>query len=402
MSSRVFYLYVLLLFVFLIPVYGFATIRHACFIVNPASNNGKGWRVWDRIEEAVDQHYTAVGSQDQAAAAVQATYNVFFTEHAGHATELAMQAYLDWQQVQHDQEDQLLIVAVGGDGTIHEVVQGLEGKPQVVIGVIPAGKGNDIANTLRLGKPMHALRTLVYGTPMRFGAYKIEGCERGSCEKKTVLAVSEFDLGMVTQMKKKKDDHNSGERPSRLLRYSPRSMASAMLAISSAMRWNTPIVRCTTDNGRFNIPLNFLAASTGPTFGGGIALFNYMLPICTRGKLLYSHQRTHPIWTLIQMTMERLLNWSGLTRTNMQKLRNWSGQRELVFTQLGIQHQDETPLSIQVDGDISLQTPAQITWLSSAFRFMRPPEYGELGYALMDLDGAGDDPDSFYILSAEM
>ncbi|WP_422136127.1 diacylglycerol/lipid kinase family protein [Endozoicomonas sp. ALD040] len=392
MNSRVFYSYVLLLFVFLIPVNGFAAIRHACFIVNPASNNGKGWRVWDRIEEAVDQHYTAVGSQDQAAAALQATYNVFFTEHAGHATELAMQAYLDWQQGQHDQEDQLLIVAVGGDGTVHEVVQGLEGQPQVVIGVIPAGKGNDIAKTLRLGKPMHALRTLVYGTPMPFGAYKIEGCERGSCEKKTVLAVNEFELGVMTQMKKKKDEHDSGERPSRLLRYSPRSMAYPMLAFSSAMRWNTPNVRCRFDRGSYHdIPLNFLAAGTGPTVGGGLTLYNDMGPSRFFGELLYNQHRTHPVWTLIQINMETSthLIWR-LIKMTIGRLFHWPGMQRLCFTQLNIENEVETPLSIQVDGDILLQTPAQITWLRGLFQFMRPPEHGELGHALMYLDEVED------------
>ncbi|WP_257253344.1 diacylglycerol kinase family protein [Endozoicomonas sp. SESOKO3] len=395
MNSKVFCLSGLLLFVFLVPVNGFATIRHVCFVVNPASNNGKGARVWDRIEEAVNLYYTAVGSQDQAAAQEQATFEVFFTENAGHATYLAVQAYEDWQQGQHAEEDQLLLVAVGGDGTVREVVQGLASEPQVVIGVIPAGKGNDIARTLKLCNPMHALRSLVYGASMPFGAYKIEGCQTGSCEKQTVLAVSGFNLGVTTQMTKNKNDHDSGERPSRLLRYSPRSMASAMLAISSAMRWNTPMVRCTSDKGRFNIPLNFLAASTGPTFGGGIALFNYMKPFCTRGKVLYSQQRMHPIWTFIQMTIGRLLNWSGLVWTTMERLRNWSGQRALVFTQLDIEHQDETPLSIQVDGDILLQTPAKITWLPFVLRFMGPPKYGEPGYSLMGLEQASDDPDSF-------
>ncbi|WP_252180334.1 diacylglycerol kinase family protein [Endozoicomonas sp. 4G] len=388
MNSRVSYSYVLLLFVLLIPVNGFAEIRHACFIVNPASNNGKGWRVWDRIEEAVDQYYTAVGSQDQAAAALQATYNVFFTEHAGHATELAMQAYLDWQQMQYDQEDQLLIVAVGGDGTVHEMVQGLEGQPQVVFGVIPAGKGNDIANTLRLRKPMHALRTLVYGTPMPFGAYKIEGCESGGCEQKTVLAVNEFELGLMTRMKEKQDDHNSGERPSRLLRYSPASMAYPMLAISTAMSWNTPMVRCRFDRGWYDdIPLHFLAGGTGPTVGGGVSLHNDMGPSNFFGSLIYNQDRTHPIWTLIQITMETSthLIWR-LIKMTIGRLYYWSGMQRLCFTQLNIENEMETPLSIQVDGDVLLQTPAQVTWLRGLFQFMRPPVLGELGHALMDLD----------------
>ncbi|WP_252177711.1 diacylglycerol kinase family protein [Endozoicomonas sp. 4G] len=376
MNSRVFYLYGLLLVVFFVPQNGSAVIRHVCFIVNPASNNGQGVRVWESIHRAVNRYFTAVGSQDQAAAQVQTTFEVFFTEHAGHATELAAQASFNWQL---EQESHLLIVAVGGDGTVHEVVQGLENQPQVVFGVIPAGEGNDIARTLRLRNPMHALLTLVYGVVMPFGAYKITGCERGSCERKTVLAVSEFGLGVTTWMTKKKNDHDSGERPSRLLRYLPPSVAHSMLAVSSAMIWDTPTVRCSINGERFSVPLNLLVAGTGPTIGGGVALFNGMTPYSCHGQMLFSQQRTNPLWTLIQMTMEKFLNWSGLQR--------------FCFTQLDIEHGDETPLSIQVDGDVLLQTPAQITWLARVFQFMRPPVYGEYGRTLMDRDEARDDPD---------
>ncbi|WP_252177712.1 diacylglycerol kinase family protein [Endozoicomonas sp. 4G] len=385
MNSRVFYLYGLLIFVFLIPENGFAVIRHACFIVNSASNNGKGAIAWKKIEGAVSQYYTAVGSQDQAAALLgQATFEVSFTEYAGHATDLAVQAYQDWQQGQHAQDDQLLIVAVGGDGTVHEVVQDLESQPQVVFGVIPVGTGNDIARTQGLGNPMHALRTLVYGVAMPFGAYKIKGCQTGTCHKKTVLAVDEFDLGVTTRATKKKNEHDSGERPSRLLRCSPRSMVYSMSALSSAMGWQTPNVMCRIDGGdSFNVPLNILAAGTGPTIGGGVRLFNGMRPDSNQGQLIYSQQRAHPLSTLVQMTMQRLLNWSGL--------------QQALFTQLSIEHEHEndTPQDIQVDGDILLQTPAQITWLPRVFQFMRPPEYGDAGYEAMAREEEWDELDFF-------
>ncbi|WP_448215134.1 diacylglycerol/lipid kinase family protein [Endozoicomonas sp. 2B-B] len=372
MISRIFCLCGLLFFIFLIPENGFAEIRHACFIVNPTSNNGQGEKVWDSIKEALDhyQYYKASGSMDQAASLVGPTYEVSFTEHPGHATELALRAYQNWQQGQHAYGDQLLIVAVGGDGTVHEVVQGLENRQQqVVIGVIPAGTGNDIARTLRLGNPMHALRSLVYGRPTPFGAYKIEGCQRGTCEKKTVLAVDEFDLGVTAQATKKKNEHDSGERPSRLLRCSPRRMVYTMSALSSAMRWHAPTVDCSIDGGSsFNIPLNLLAAGTGPTIGGGVRLFNGMRPNSDQGQMLYNQRRAHPISTLFQMTMQRLFNRSALQQT-------W-------FTQMDIGH-GQAPQNIQVDGDILLQTPAQVTWVPEVFQFMRPPEPGDFGYEAM-------------------
>ncbi len=40
------------------------------------------------------------------------------------------------------------IVVVGGDGTLHEVVNGLEASPSCALGIIPAGTGNDTARSL--------------------------------------------------------------------------------------------------------------------------------------------------------------------------------------------------------------------------------------------------------------
>lgn len=68
---------------------------------------------------------------------------VALTERRGHATELARQAGGD------------PVVAVGGDGTVHEVLQGLALERQR-LGVIPAGSGDDFAWHHGLGGGLEA------------------------------------------------------------------------------------------------------------------------------------------------------------------------------------------------------------------------------------------------------
>lgn len=63
-----------------------------------------------------------------------------------------------------------VVVAVGGDGTIHEVVNGLmgvqEGRP--ALGIVPAGSGSDFARTLGLPHdPLAALVVLRQGSTRR-------------------------------------------------------------------------------------------------------------------------------------------------------------------------------------------------------------------------------------------
>ncbi len=58
------------------------------------------------------------------------------------------------------------LIAVGGDGTIHEVINGVMQAPEalrrkVVVGVLPFGSGNDFVRTLGVGSAIRDLHTLI-------------------------------------------------------------------------------------------------------------------------------------------------------------------------------------------------------------------------------------------------
>ena len=61
------------------------------------------------------------------------------TLHAGHATEIVKELTAG--------EDNVNIVAVGGDGTLHEVLNGIVNTEKCNLGLIPLGSGNDFAET---------------------------------------------------------------------------------------------------------------------------------------------------------------------------------------------------------------------------------------------------------------
>lgn len=85
------------------------------FIVNPISGQGSYKTVVDLI------HKVFKDTQD---------FEILYTRYVGHAKELAESI-----------TSPARVYAVGGDGTAHEVLNGLD--PNVPLGIIPVGSGND-------------------------------------------------------------------------------------------------------------------------------------------------------------------------------------------------------------------------------------------------------------------
>ena len=84
-------------------------------------------------------------------------YTVHPTEYKGHATKLTKQLIDDGAKK---------IVVLGGDGTLHEVINGFDNFENVSLGLIPCGTGNDFASALGLPKdPEKAIDLIIDGTP---------------------------------------------------------------------------------------------------------------------------------------------------------------------------------------------------------------------------------------------
>ncbi len=98
------------------------------FIINPISGQGNKDRIQQLIKDQLD-----VSRYD---------YSVVFTTHAGHAKTLAEEAVNKHIGV---------VVAVGGDGTINEIVHALAGS-EVKLGILPLGSGNGLGR--HVGIPM--------------------------------------------------------------------------------------------------------------------------------------------------------------------------------------------------------------------------------------------------------
>lgn len=112
------------------------------FIVNPGSRSGNGKLVWQAVEQLLEQE--------------QIEYHVYFTAYRYHAIHLV-------QEILAEHTGRITLVAVGGDGTVNEVLNGITDFSRVTFGYIPTGSSNDFARSLGLpGTPEAALSNILH------------------------------------------------------------------------------------------------------------------------------------------------------------------------------------------------------------------------------------------------
>lgn len=146
-------------------------------VANPRAGRGRVARELPRLLEVL----TAAGIGAEAHA----------TTHRGHATDLARAAALDGFDT---------VVAVGGDGTVNEVVNGLieDDRPvsDTALGVVAAGSGADFARTF--GLPAHVDHALagIAGESRRLDVGRID-CEAADGSPVTRYFANAAEAGMA-------------------------------------------------------------------------------------------------------------------------------------------------------------------------------------------------------------
>lgn len=155
------------------------------FIINPAAGHGRAARAWAAVKEEALRLLPGSGCA--------------VTERPGHAAELARAAA---------ENGATRLIAVGGDGTFCETLEGLMGVPDyhrrsIALGAVPAGSGCDLAR--HLGYPSGKdglLALLAHGKarPLDVGRLTYTG-EDGAPRTRHFINIAAFGLaGDVARM----------------------------------------------------------------------------------------------------------------------------------------------------------------------------------------------------------
>ncbi|MCF6094666.1 diacylglycerol kinase family lipid kinase [Microaerobacter geothermalis] len=103
------------------------------FIINPCAGNQRAEKIWSQLSRYLDRR--------------EISYHYYMTKYPRHAVQLTQSA------IQQEKEIDA-IVAIGGDGTVNEVIEGMV-TSTIPFGYIPAGSGNDFARYYQI--PSHPI-----------------------------------------------------------------------------------------------------------------------------------------------------------------------------------------------------------------------------------------------------
>ncbi len=127
------------------------------FVINPTAARGRASREWSKAQLELRKR--------------GAIFKEHLTTRPGEACEFTRQALL---------AGEVCVIAVGGDGTLNEVVSGYFDKcgqpinPQASIGLLPCGTGSDFRRSLGLNNRETALQAIVSGKSRLMDVVKIE------------------------------------------------------------------------------------------------------------------------------------------------------------------------------------------------------------------------------------
>ncbi|MBK6932721.1 MAG: diacylglycerol kinase family lipid kinase [Saprospirales bacterium] len=295
-------------------------------IANPAAANGAAGRRWPRIEALLQE--------------MGVSYTVRFTDARGHAVRLVDDAVLKGHR--H-------ILGLGGDGTNHEIVNGImrqrhAATADIAYALLPIGTGNDWARSYGIPRdPRTRLGRLLELKTVLQDVGNVQYHTGGQTAGRYFANVA--GMAYDAFIAKKLDRHRFVSR----LQY--------LLMVGQYLFEYRPVPACLRFNGQtvedvfYTINIGICRYS-----GGGMQLVPHAVP--DDGLLALTYARRLPKWEVLAQT-RRFYNGTILSHP---KIGN-SQVRHLL-----VEHTGDTPTLLEADGEFLGETPATFSIADKALR----------------------------------
>jgi len=300
-------------------------ISEPVFLVNPAAENGGVGRRWPELAHRA----ASLGLQGDA----------LFSERPAQLTQLARQAAEDGAD---------LLVAVGGDGTVNEVANGIAGL-DVELAVIPRGTGWDFVRTYGIPRKLEpAVEVALQGRTREIDLGRARYRSWGGTEREALFA-NIASAGMSGAIAKRANETSKalGGKASYLW---------ATLAVFS--RWRSDEVRVWVDGKEHAGRMHDVVVANGRYFGGG-------MKICPEAE---PDDGLFDVLLIGDLTKRDLL----LTLPKTYRGRHLPHPKATVLRGSQVEIETPEPLPVELDGEQPGMTPAGFEIVPRALRLRVP------------------------------
>ena len=295
---------------------------YAKLIINPAAGGGRTAKKWPRVVELLE------------AGGLPFDYEV--TTAPEHARQLACSAARAGYQ---------LVVSVGGDGTINEVVNGLHDSGElsrVTLGIVDTGSGSDIIRTLGIPRDYRQSCIRILNPNKISLDLGIAECTcDGAPVKRLFVNLAALGLGAEVVKARSLKFKAWGRTASYLLAY-----------LGTFLSYRNGKVALSVDGHSIVASICVIVVSNGKYAGGGMLL----APDANPGDGLLN------VMTVGDLSKLELLRWLPKVYRGghlAHPMVSTARAKEVVVSPLG-------PMSVQVDGEFLGQAPAEFHVLPAA------------------------------------
>ena len=294
-------------------------------IANPAAGNGAVGRHWPDIEALLQELGFA--------------YTVKFTEHRGHAVRLVDDAVLKGHR--H-------ILGLGGDGTNHEIANGILLQPHaaptdITYALLPIGTGNDWSRTYGISHdPRERLRRLQSGETVLQDAGKVAYLQEDGLPAERFF-VNVAGMAYDAFIAKKLERHRFVSRFQYLLMVGQYLFEYQLTP--ARLRWANEVV----EDSFYTINVGICRYS-----GGGMQLVPHAVP--DDGLLAVTYARRLPKLEVLLQT-RRFYNGSLLSHPRVGSFQTKS---------LHVEHIGAIPTLLEADGEFLGTSPAEFSILEKS------------------------------------
>jgi YegS/Rv2252/BmrU family lipid kinase len=265
-------------------------------------------------------------------------YRIHKTEHQGHAVEI-VRAVL--------QEGRTFLVAMGGDGTVHEVVNGMMSddapvNPEAVMGVVAAGTGCDFIKTFGIPATPAGAAALLEGPnyfPIDIG--KVTRMVDGEIKTGYFANIAEVGLGADVV-----------ERAERLPRWlGPTVYLVAFWLVMRKHKIATAKVDLV--DRIYEGPLNNMVVANGQFFGGGMKIAPKAAPTDGLLDVQIEHARKREAIAM----MQKIYKGTHLPHPDIEEAKR-----------VKVSVEADRPLRVEADGELLGHSPATFEVLRDAIQ----------------------------------